>query len=106
MVFTLLMLCMVGSTTAIEWVDRSNRILYGIVSALDPFGLGAYTALILILAVGAGEERPIVVKGQVVIAHMMSVTLAVDHRAVDGALGAEWLRSFKAYVEKPATMLL
>ncbi len=53
MVFALLMLCMIGSTTAIEWVDRSDRLLYGIVSGLDAFGLGAYTALILVLAVGA-----------------------------------------------------
>ena len=81
------------------------------ISNLGMYGIKDFAAIInppqsCILAVGAGEERPIAVKGQVVIANMMSVTLAVDHRAVDGALGAEWLRSFKAYVEKPATMLL
>ncbi len=81
------------------------------ISNLGMYGIKDFAAIInppqsCILAVGAGEERPIAAKGQVVIANMMSVTLAVDHRAVDGALGAEWLRSFKAYVEKPATMLL
>jgi pyruvate dehydrogenase E2 component (dihydrolipoamide acetyltransferase) len=81
------------------------------ISNLGMYGIKDFAAIInppqsCILAVGAGEERAIVVKGQVVVANMMSVTLAVDHRAVDGALGAEWLRSFKAYVEKPATMLL
>ncbi len=81
------------------------------ISNLGMYGIKDFAAIInppqsCILAVGAGEERPIVVKGQVVIANMMSVTLAVDHRTVDGARGAEWLRSFKAYIEKPATMLL
>lgn len=54
MVFALLMLCLVGSTTAVEWVDRSDPLLYGIVTALDAFGLGAYTALLFIVGVGAG----------------------------------------------------
>jgi pyruvate dehydrogenase E2 component (dihydrolipoamide acetyltransferase) len=81
------------------------------VSNLGMYGIKQFAAIInppqsCILAVGAGEERVIVVKGQTVVANMMSVTLAVDHRVVDGARGAEWLRSFKDYVERPATMLL
>jgi len=81
------------------------------VSNLGMYGIKQFSAIInppqsCILAVGAGEERVIVVKGQSVIANMMSVTLAVDHRVVDGARGAEWLRSFKDFIERPATMLL
>ncbi len=81
------------------------------VSNLGMYGIKEFAAIInppqsCILAVGAGEERVIVVKGQSVVANMMSVTLAVDHRVVDGARGAEWLRSFKDYIERPATMLL
>jgi len=81
------------------------------VSNLGMYGIKEFSAIInppqsCILAVGAGEERVIVVKGQTVVANMMSVTLAVDHRVVDGARGAEWLRSFKDYIERPATMLL
>jgi len=81
------------------------------VSNLGMYGIKEFSAIInppqsCILAVGAGEQRAIVVKGEVVVANMMSVTLAVDHRVVDGARGAEWLRSFKDYIERPATMLL
>jgi pyruvate dehydrogenase E2 component (dihydrolipoamide acetyltransferase) len=81
------------------------------VSNLGMYGIKEFAAIInppqsCILAIGAGEERVIVVKGQSVVANMMSVTLAVDHRVVDGARGAEWLRSFKDYIERPATMLL
>jgi pyruvate dehydrogenase E2 component (dihydrolipoamide acetyltransferase) len=81
------------------------------VSNLGMYGIKEFAAIInppqsCILAVGAGEERVIVVKGEMVVANMMSVTLAVDHRVVDGARSAEWLRSFKDYVERPATMLL
>ena len=81
------------------------------VSNLGMYGIKEFSAIInppqsCILAIGAGEQRAIVVKGEVVVANMMSVTLAVDHRVVDGARGAEWLRSFKDYIERPATMLL
>jgi pyruvate dehydrogenase E2 component (dihydrolipoamide acetyltransferase) len=58
-----------------------------------------------ILAVGAGMEKPVVKKGEVRIATVMSVTLSADHRAIDGALGAELLGAFKALIEKPAGML-
>ncbi len=59
-----------------------------------------------ILAVGAGEERVVVKKGALVIANVMTVTLSTDHRAVDGALGAELLGAFKRYIENPLSMLV
>lgn len=80
------------------------------VSNLGMFGVKDFAAVInpphaTILAVGAGEERAIVEKGQIIVANMMSVTLSTDHRAVDGALGAELLAAFKRYIEAPAGML-
>ena len=59
----------------------------------------------MILAVGAGEERAVVRKGQIVVRSMMNCTLAVDHRVVDGAMGAQYLQTLRAYVEQPAAML-
>jgi pyruvate dehydrogenase E2 component (dihydrolipoamide acetyltransferase) len=59
-----------------------------------------------ILAVGAGEERVVVRKGVMAVATVMTVTLSTDHRAVDGALGAELLGAFKRYVENPMSMLV
>ena len=81
------------------------------VSNLGMFGIKDFAAVInpphaTILAVGAGEERAIVKNGQVVVANVMSVTLSTDHRAVDGALGAELLAAFKRYIENPMAMLV
>ncbi|MBA3517947.1 MAG: pyruvate dehydrogenase complex dihydrolipoamide acetyltransferase [Rhizobiales bacterium] len=81
------------------------------VSNLGMFGVKDFAAVInpphaTILAVGAGEERAIVEKGQIVVATMMSVTLSTDHRAVDGALGAELLAAFKRLIENPLGMLV
>ncbi|MGZ5829246.1 MAG: 2-oxo acid dehydrogenase subunit E2, partial [Xanthobacteraceae bacterium] len=59
-----------------------------------------------ILAVGAGEQRPIVRNGKIEIATQMSVTLSGDHRAVDGALGAEFLGAFKNIIENPVGMVM
>ncbi|MGO7318394.1 pyruvate dehydrogenase complex dihydrolipoamide acetyltransferase [Rhizobium ruizarguesonis] len=59
-----------------------------------------------ILAVGAGEQRVVVKKGEMAIATVMSVTLSTDHRCVDGALGAELLQAFKGYIENPMGMLV
>ena len=59
-----------------------------------------------ILAVGAGELRPVVRKGEITKATMMTVTLATDHRAVDGITGAELLKAFRHHIEKPAGMLV
>src|SRR5262249_9652217 len=59
-----------------------------------------------ILAVGAGERRPVVKNGALSVATVMSCTLSCDHRAVDGAVGAQFLAAFKKLVEDPLTMLL
>jgi pyruvate dehydrogenase E2 component (dihydrolipoamide acetyltransferase) len=81
------------------------------VSNLGMFGIRDFAAVInpphaTILAVGAGEERPVVKNGEITIATVMSVTLSTDHRAVDGALGAELLGAFKRLVESPMAMLV
>jgi pyruvate dehydrogenase E2 component (dihydrolipoamide acetyltransferase) len=81
------------------------------VSNLGMYGIKDFAAVInpphaTILAVGAGEERAIVRDGKIEAAWMMSVTLSTDHRAVDGALGAELLSAFKALIENPVTMVV
>lgn len=81
------------------------------VSNLGMFGIKNFSAVInpphaTILAVGAGEERVIVEKGQMKVATMMSVTLSTDHRAVDGALGAELIGAFKRLIENPVLMVV
>jgi pyruvate dehydrogenase E2 component (dihydrolipoamide acetyltransferase) len=59
-----------------------------------------------ILAVGAGEQRPVIKEGAVASATVMTATLSIDHRVVDGALGAQLLQAFKSYIEDPLAMLL
>ncbi|MBO6719633.1 MAG: pyruvate dehydrogenase complex dihydrolipoamide acetyltransferase [Rhizobiaceae bacterium] len=81
------------------------------VSNLGMFGIKDFSAVInpphaTILAVGTGEERAVVKNGEIKVANMMSVTLSTDHRAVDGALGAELLTAFKRYIENPMGMLV
>jgi len=81
------------------------------VSNLGMFGIKNFTAVInppqaAIMAVGAGEERPVVRNGTLGSATMMTVTLSCDHRAIDGALGAQLLQAFKVLIEDPLTMLL
>jgi pyruvate dehydrogenase E2 component (dihydrolipoamide acetyltransferase) len=81
------------------------------VSNLGMFGIKDFTAVInpphaTILAVGAGEQRPIVKNGKVEVAEMMTVTLSCDHRAVDGALGAQLISAFKMLVENPIMMVV
>ncbi|EIM76871.1 branched-chain alpha-keto acid dehydrogenase subunit E2, partial [Nitratireductor aquibiodomus RA22] len=81
------------------------------VSNLGMFGIKDFAAVInpphaTILAVGAGEQRAVVKDGEVKVATVMSVTLSTDHRAVDGALGAELLAAFKKVIENPLTMLI
>jgi len=81
------------------------------VSNLGMFGIKNFTAVInppqsAIMAVGAGEERPVVKNGTLSAATMMTVTLSCDHRAIDGALGAKLLQAFKRLIEDPLTMLL
>lgn len=81
------------------------------ISNLGMFGIREFSAVInppqaAILAVGAGEKRPVVRGDALDIATVMSVTLSADHRIVDGAVGAKWLQSFKQAIENPVTMLL
>ena len=81
------------------------------ISNLGMFGVRDFAAVINpphggILAVGAGEQRPVVKNGALAIATVMSCTLSCDHRAVDGAVGAQFLDAFKKLVEDPLTMLL
>ena len=81
------------------------------ISNLGMFGIREFAAVInppqgAILAVGAGEQRPVVRNGELAVATVMTVTLSADHRVVDGAVGAEWLQAFKGYIEAPVTMLL
>ena len=81
------------------------------VSNLGMFGIKNFSAIInpphaTILAVGAGESRPVVRDGVLAVANVMSVTLSTDHRAVDGALGAELLKAFKNLVEDPMGLLV
>ena len=79
-------------------------------SNLGMFGIKNFSSIInepqgMILSVGAGEQRPVVHKGQLAVAAVMSVTLTCDHRVVDGSTGAKWINAFKGYVEDPVTML-
>ena len=95
-----------GKLAANEYTGGSFTI-----SNLGMFGVREFAAVINpphggILAVGAGEQRPIVIDGNLAVATVMSVTLSADHRAVDGAVGARWLQAFKGFVENPVTMLL
>jgi len=81
------------------------------VSNLGMYGIREFAAVLnppqgAILAVGAGEQRPIVKAGALAIATVMTCTLSVDHRVVDGAIGAEFLAAFKKLIEDPLTMLL
>ena len=81
------------------------------ISNLGMYGVRDFAAVINpphggILAVGAGEQRPVVKDGALAVATVMSCTLSCDHRAVDGAVGAQFLAAFKKLVEDPLTMLL
>ncbi len=81
------------------------------VSNLGMYGINHFTAVInpphaTILAVGTSEQRPVVRDGKIEIAHMMSVTLSCDHRAIDGALGAVLIGAFKALIENPVMMMV
>ena len=81
------------------------------ISNLGMFGMREFSAVInppqaAILAVGAGEKRPVVRGDALDIATVMSVTMSADHRIVDGAVGAKWLQAFKQAIENPVTMLL
>jgi pyruvate dehydrogenase E2 component (dihydrolipoamide acetyltransferase) len=81
------------------------------ISNLGMYGIKDFAAVInpphaTILAVGVGEERAVVRNGQLAVANIMTVTLSTDHRAVDGALGAELLGAFKKLIENPVMMVV
>jgi pyruvate dehydrogenase E2 component (dihydrolipoamide acetyltransferase) len=81
------------------------------ISNLGMFGIKDFTAVInpphaAILAVGVGEQRPVVKNGALAIATVMSCTLACDHRVIDGAVGAEWIQAFKKIIEAPGMLAL
>ena len=80
------------------------------ISNLGMFGIQEFTSIInqpnsAILSVGAIEQKPVVKEGQIVVGNTMKVTLACDHRTVDGATGAQFLQTVRAYIENPVTML-
>lgn len=81
------------------------------ISNLGMFGIDNFSAIVnppqsCILAVSRAVEKPIVDHGQIKIAHMMNVTLSSDHRCVDGAVGAEFLKALRRYIEHPILMIL
>ncbi|MEZ5691799.1 MAG: pyruvate dehydrogenase complex dihydrolipoamide acetyltransferase [Rickettsiales bacterium] len=81
------------------------------ISNLGMFGVKQFSAIVnppqgCILAVGAGEERAVVRGGKLEIRNMVDLTLSVDHRVVDGAIGAQFLQALKYYIESPSLMLL
>ncbi len=81
------------------------------ISNLGMYGVSQFDAILNmpevgILAVGATEPRPVVEKGELVVGQVMTITLTADHRAVDGATAAEFMRTLKSFLEEPATMLL
>lgn len=81
------------------------------ISNLGMYGIKNFSAIInppqsCILAVGGSEEKVVVKNGNIEIASIMNVTLSVDHRSVDGAVGAEFLQAFKKYIENPVTLFV
>ncbi len=80
------------------------------VSNLGMFGIESFTSIInqpnsAILSVGSIVEKPVVKNGQIVVGHTMKLTLACDHRTVDGTTGAQFLQTLKAFIEDPVTMV-
>ena len=81
------------------------------VSNLGMYGTAEFTAIIDpprsgILAVGAATARPVVVDGELAVATVMTVTLSVDHRVLDGAVAARWLAAFASVIERPLRLLV
>ena len=81
------------------------------ISNMGMFGVSSFSAIINppqagILAVGAGQKRAVVKNGELVVATVMTVTISVDHRVIDGALAATWLKAFKGIVEDPLSLML
>ncbi|MFT5878397.1 MAG: pyruvate dehydrogenase E2 component (dihydrolipoamide acetyltransferase) [Dokdonia sp.] len=88
-----------------EWEGNTFSI-----SNLGMFGIESFTAIInppdaAIMAIGGIIEKPVVKNGQIVLGHTMKVTLSCDHRVIDGAMGSEFLNTFKSMLEQPVLML-
>lgn len=80
------------------------------VSNLGMFGISEFTSIInqpnsAILSVGAIVQKPVVKNNQIVVGNTMTITLACDHRTVDGATGAQFLQTLRHYIEKPVSMI-
>ena len=81
------------------------------ISNLGAWGIEEFTAIInppnvAILAIGTAESRPVVIDGQIVVRERMKVTMSCDHRVVDGAVGAEFLKTLRQYVEQPLRLVV
>jgi pyruvate dehydrogenase E2 component (dihydrolipoamide acetyltransferase) len=81
------------------------------ISNLGAWGIEEFTAIInppnsAIVAIGAAEQRPVVVNGQIVVRDRMKVTMSCDHRVIDGALGAEFLKTLRQYIEQPLRLMI
>jgi pyruvate dehydrogenase E2 component (dihydrolipoamide acetyltransferase) len=81
------------------------------ISNLGMFGIESFTSIInqpnsAILSVGTIVQKPVVRDGQIVVGNTMKLTLACDHRTVDGATGAAFLQTLKGFIENPLTMLV
>ena len=81
------------------------------ISNLGMFGVEHFTAIInppnsAILAVGAAVEKPVVRNGELVVGHELSATLSLDHRVIDGAMAALYLKALKELIENPASLLV
>jgi pyruvate dehydrogenase E2 component (dihydrolipoamide acetyltransferase) len=81
------------------------------ISSLGAWGIEEFTAIInppnsAILAIGAAEARPVVVDKQVIVRDRMKVTMSCDHRVVDGASGADYLKTLRQYVEQPLRLIV
>jgi pyruvate dehydrogenase E2 component (dihydrolipoamide acetyltransferase) len=81
------------------------------ISNLGAWGIEEFTAIInppnsAIVAIGAAEPRPVVVNGQIVVRDRMKVTMSCDHRVIDGALGAEFLKTLRQYIEQPLRLMI
>ena len=81
------------------------------ISNLGMYGTKEFSAILNppqsgILAVGAAMQQPVVIDGQLAVATVMTCTLSADHRAIDGALAAQWLAAFTKRIENPVTLLI
>ena len=81
------------------------------ISSLGAWGVEEFTAIInppnsAIVAIGAAEPRPVVVNGQIVVRDRMKVTMSCDHRVIDGALGADFLKTLRQYIEQPLRLMI